>query len=64
MQVWMQDVAHIINLRGEYKAFEIGNALLHSSSVQPKTIAFSVSSSSHPEKIAIDNAFVIPNLKV
>ena len=57
-------MAHILNLRGKNKTLEIGNALLNSSSVQSKIVSFSVSSSSHPEKIAIDNAFVVPNLNV
>ena len=59
-----EDIAHILNLRGENKTLEIGNALLNSSSVQSEIVSFIVSSSSHPEKISIDNAFVVPNLNV
>ena len=51
-------------LHGEKKTLEMGNALLNSSSVQSKIVSFSVSSSLHPEQIAIDNAFVVPNLNV
>ena len=46
------------------KALLIGNALLNSSRVQLKIVSFNVSSSSHPEKVAIDNAFVVTNLNV
>ena len=59
-----EDIAHILNLRGKNKTLEIRNALLNSLSVQSKIVSFSVSSSSHPEKIAIDNAFIVPNLNV
>ena len=55
-----EDVAHIRKSQGEKKTLEIGNALLYSSSVQSKIVSFSVSSSSHPEEIAIDSAFVVP----
>ena len=59
-----EDIVHILNLRGENKTLEIGNALLNSSSVHSEIVSFIVSSSSHPEKISIDNAFVVPNLNV
>ena len=59
-----EDIAHILNLRREKKTLEKGNLLLNSSSVQSKIVSFSGSSSSHPEKITIDNAFAVPNLYV
>ena len=59
-----EDIAHILNLRAENKTLEIGNVLLNSSSVQSKIVSLSVSSSLHPEKISVDNAFVVPNLNV
>ena len=59
-----EDIAHILNLRGKNKTLEIGNVLLNSSSVQSKIVSLSVSSSLHPEKISVDNAFVVPNLNV
>ena len=59
-----EDIAHILNLHGKNKTLETGNAPLNSSSVQSKIVSFSVSSSLHLEKIAIDNAFAVPNLNV
>ena len=46
------------------KALLIGNALLNSLRVQSKIVSFKVSSSLHPEKVAIDNASIVPNLNV
>ena len=48
--------------QGENKVLKIGNALVKSSSFHTKIVSFSISFSLHPEKIAIDNAFVVPNL--
>ena len=59
-----EDFAEILNLQHKNKTLEIGNAVLKSSNVQSKIVLFSVSSSSHPEKVALDNAFVVPNLNV
>ena len=59
-----EDIARTLNLRSENKTLEIGNALLISSNVQSKIVSLSVSSSSHPEKTSIGNAFVVPNLNV
>ena len=59
-----KDVAHILKLQSKNKTLEIRTALLSFSSVQLKIVLFSVSSSLHPQKTAIDNAFVVPNLNV
>ena len=59
-----EDFAKILNLQHKNKTLEIGNAVVKSSNVQSKIVLFSVSSSSHPEKVALDNAFVVPNLNV
>ena len=59
-----KDVAHILKLQSKNKTLEIRTARLSFSSVQLKIVLFSVSSSLHPQKTAIDNAFVVPNLNV
>ena len=59
-----EGIAHILNLWGENKTLEIGSTLLNSWCVQSKKVSFGVSSSSHPEKMSIDNTFIIPNLNV
>ena len=59
-----KDIANSLNLHGEKKTFSVGNALLNSSNVQSQIVSFDISSNSHPEKIYIENAFVIPTLNV
>lgn len=59
-----QDISNLLNLHGESKMLSIGNALLNSSTVSSQIVSFDISSNTHPEKIYIENAFVVPNLNV
>ena len=62
--LYVKDIANPLNLHGEKKTLSIRNALLNSSNVQSQIVSFNISSNSHPEKIYIENAFVIPTLNV
>ena len=49
-----ENIAHILKLQDENETLKIGNARINSSSVQSNISSFSISSSTHPVKIALE----------
>ena len=59
-----EDIAKILQLKGEQKLLKIPNAFLDSGQIESKLVNFKISSSHHPLKIQITKACSIPNLLI
>ena len=59
-----EDIAKILQLKGEQKPLKIQNAFLDSGQIESKLVNLTISSSHHPQKIQITKACSIPNLLI
>ena len=54
--LFREDIAKILQLKGEQKPLKIQNAFLDSGQLESKLLNFTISSNHHPQKIQIPNA--------
>ena len=59
-----EDIAKILQIKGEQKPRKIQNAFLDSDQIESKLVNFTISSTHHPQKIQITKAWSIPNLSI
>ena len=59
-----EDIAKILQLKGEQKPLKIQNAFLDSGQIESKLVNFTISANHPPQKIQINKAWSIPNLSI
>ena len=60
----ISDLAKQVNLKGISQKMEISNVISAAKAIPSKLVNFSVSPNHHPEKIKIENAWVIESLNL
>ena len=59
-----EDIANILQLKGEQKSLKIQNSFLDSDQTERKLVNFTILSNHHKQKIQITKAWLIPNLSI
>ena len=59
-----QDIVEQLDLKGKSRRLSINNAVLKKSEVESKLVNFDLSSDSHPNKLKLENAWVVSSLDV
>ena len=59
-----EEITHKLKLKGEIRPISVSNVMSMENTLPSKSVNFSVSSNSHPERINISNASVVKNLTI